>query len=332
MQNNIVVSGMRPTGNLHLGNYFGALKNFVALQEKENCYFFIADYHSLTTHPNPADLKQKTKTILAQYLACGLDPDKATIYLQSQLPQTAELYMYLNMNAYLGELGRMASFKEKVRQHSNNVNVGLLTYPSLMAADIIIHKATHVPVGKDQEQHLEMTRTFVKRFNNMYGVEHFPEPVAYNFGENLVKIPSLDGDGKMGKSKGENNAIFFIDEPDVLRKKIMRAKTDSGTTEKNSPKSPEIENLFTLLKLVSDETIVHSFESMYADCTIRYGDLKKQIAEDMERFVVPVREKIKEIESNEKYLRMVLNMGVEKAMASANVTIKEVRETIGFWL
>ncbi|MDR0789253.1 MAG: tryptophan--tRNA ligase [Bacteroidales bacterium] len=332
MQNNIIVSGMRPTGNLHLGNYFGALKNFIALQEKENCYFFIADYHSLTTHPNPKDLKQKVKTILAQYLACGLDPNKATIYLQSQLPQTAELYMYLNMNAYLGELERVVSFKEKVRQHPNNVNAGLLTYPTLMAADIIIHKATHVPVGKDQEQHLEMTRTFAKRFNNMYGVEYFPEPVAYNFGENLVKIPSLDGEGKMGKSKGENNAIFFVDEPEVLRKKIMRAKTDSGVMENNSPKSPEIENIFTLLSLVSNKETISDFEAMYADCSIRYGDLKKQLAEDMERFIAPIRERIKEIESNEKYLIDVLNMGAEKAIASANATIKEVREIIGFWL
>ncbi|MDR1847604.1 MAG: tryptophan--tRNA ligase [Bacteroidales bacterium] len=332
MQNNIIVSGMRPTGNLHLGNYFGALRNFVSLQEKEQCFFFIADYHSLTTHPNPNDLKQKVKTVLAQYLACGLNPDKATIYLQSQLPQTAELYMFLNMNAYLGELERVVSFKEKVRQHPNNVNAGLLTYPTLMAADILIHKATHVPVGKDQEQHLEMTRVFAKRFNNMYGTDFFTEPLAYNFGDNLVKIPSLDGDGKMGKSKGEANAIFFVDEAAVLRKKIMRAKTDEGPKEKNSTKSQEISNLFVLLELVSDRKIVEDFETMYADCTIRYGDLKKQIVDDMERFVAPVREKIKEIESNEAYLLKILKDGAEKATASAVQTIKQVREIIGFRL
>ncbi|MEE1301294.1 MAG: tryptophan--tRNA ligase, partial [Bacteroidales bacterium] len=190
-----IVSGMRPTGNLHLGNYFGALRNFIQLQEKENCFFFIADYHSLTTHPNPQDLHQRVRTILAQYIACGLDPEKATIYVQSQVPETAELYMFLNMNAYLGELERVTSFKDKVRQNPQNVNAGLLTYPTLMAADIILHKATHVPVGKDQEQHLEMTRTFAGRFNRMYGVDYFPEPVAYNFTGELIKVPGLDGSG-----------------------------------------------------------------------------------------------------------------------------------------
>ena len=187
-----IVSGMRPTGNLHLGSYFGALKNFIRLQEEHNCYFFIADYHSLTTHPNPKDLHNNVKTILAQYLALGLDPQKATIYIQSQLPEIAELYMFLNMNAYLGELERVTSFKDKVRQNPNNVNAGLLTYPTLMAADIIIHKATKVPVGKDQEQHLEMTRTFAGRFNNMYKVDYFPEPKAFNFEGELVKVPGLD--------------------------------------------------------------------------------------------------------------------------------------------
>jgi tryptophanyl-tRNA synthetase len=246
----VILSGMRPTGNLHLGNYFGALKNFVSLQESYSCYFFIADYHSLTTHPHPLDLHQNVKNILCQYLACGLDPEKSTIYLQSSVPQVCELYMYLNMNAYIGELERVSSFKEKVRQNPNNVNAGLLTYPTLMAADILLHKATKVPVGKDQEQHLEMTRVFANRFNNMYGVECFPLPVAYNFNNELTKIPSLDGNGKMSKSYGENNTIYFTDETSALKKKIMRAKTDEGPKEKNSKKSVEIENLFALLSLV----------------------------------------------------------------------------------
>ncbi|MDR1006726.1 MAG: tryptophan--tRNA ligase [Bacteroidales bacterium] len=329
MSENIIVSGMRPTGNLHLGNYFGALKNFVALQEKETCFFFIADYHSLTTHPHPLDLKQKVKTILSQYLACGLSYEKAIIYLQSQVPQVTELYMFLNMNAYIGELQRVASFKEKVRQHPDNVNAGLLTYPTLMAADIIIHKASHVPVGKDQEQHLEMTRTFARRFNSMYG-NYFPEPVAYNFGEDLIKIPSLDGDGKMGKSKGDANAIFFIDDAATLRKKIMKAKTDSGPTEPNSNKSESISNLFTLLKLVSKPSIVADFETMYNDCTLRYGDLKQQLADDMEAFICPIRERITEIQNDEPYLQKVLKAGEEKAVASAQKTMRDVREMIGF--
>lgn len=321
---------MRPTGNLHLGSYFGALKNFVRLQEQAKCYFFVADYHLLTTHPNPANLHQNVKTILAQYIACGLDPDKATIYIQSQVPQVVELYMFLNMNAYLGELERVSSFKDKVRQNPQNVNAGLLTYPTLMAADILLHKADAVPVGKDQEQHLEMTRTFASRFNRMYSVDYFTEPVAYNFGNELVKVPGLDGSGKMSKSVGEAATLYLVDSPEVIRKKIMKAKTDAGPQEKNSPKTPEIENLFSLLKLVSSESIVRQFEDLYADCTIRYGDLKKQLAQDMETFIAPIRERIKQVEADDDYLSKVARQGCEKAMESASKTIREVREIIGF--
>ena len=321
---------MRPTGNLHLGSYFGALKNFVRLQEQAKCYFFVADYHLLTTHPTPANLHQNVKTILAQYIACGLDPDKATIYIQSQVPQVVELYMFLNMNAYLGELEGVSSFKDKVRQNPQNVNAGLLTYPTLMAADILLHKADAVPVGKDQEQHLEMTRTFASRFNRMYSVDYFTEPVAYNFGNELVKVPGLDGSGKMSKSVGEAATLYLVDSPEVIRKKIMKAKTDAGPQEKNSPKTPEIENLFSLLKLVSSEDIVRQFEDLYADCTIRYGDLKKQLAQDMETFIAPIRERIKQVEADDDYLSKVARQGCEKAMESASKTIREVREIIGF--
>lgn len=321
---------MRPTGNLHLGSYFGALKNFIRLQEEANCYFFVADYHSLTTHPNPKNIHQNVRTVLAQYVACGLDPEKVTIYVQSEVPEVVELYMYLNMNAYLGELERVTSFKDKVRQNPNNVNAGLLTYPTLMAADILIHRADAVPVGKDQEQHLEMTRTFATRFNRMYGVDYFKEPVAYNFGNELVKVPGLDGSGKMSKSEGESATIYLVDEPSVLKKKIMRAKTDAGPQTPNSPKSPEIENLFSLLRLVGKEETVREFEVRYADCSIRYGDLKKQLAEDMETFVAPIRERIKEVEADDRYLSRIAREGSEKARASARKTINEVREIIGF--
>lgn len=321
---------MRPTGNLHLGSYFGALKNFIRLQEEANCYFFVADYHSLTTHPNPKNIHQNVRTVLAQYVACGLNPEKATIYVQSEVPEVVELYMYLNMNAYLGELERVTSFKDKVRQNPNNVNAGLLTYPTLMAADILLHKADAVPVGKDQEQHLEMTRTFAARFNRMYGVDYFKEPVAYNFGNELVKVPGLDGSGKMSKSEGESATIYLIDEPSVLKKKIMRAKTDAGPQAPNSPKSPEIENLFSLLRLVGKEETVKEFEASYADCSIRYGDLKKQLAEDMEAFLAPIRERIKEVEADDIYLSRIAREGSEKARESARKTINEVREIIGF--
>jgi tryptophanyl-tRNA synthetase len=326
----IVVSGIRPTGNLHLGNYFGAVKNFVKMQETNQCFFFIADYHSLTTHPTPENLQNNVRQVLIEYLAAGLDPEKATLYLQSDLPETAELYLFLNMNAYLGELERVTTFKEKARKQPENVNAGLLTYPTLMAADIIIHKAAKVPVGKDQEQNLEMTRTYARRFNNMYSNDFFPIPTAYNFGEQLVKIPGLDGSGKMGKSEGAGNAIFLNDDPKALRKKVMRAVTDSGPTEKNQEKPEAIQNLFSLMKVVTKPDIIQQFDDMYNDCTIRYGDLKKQLAEDMVNFTEPFREKIAELSSNNDYITKVMNEGKEKAMESARRTLTEVREIIGF--
>lgn len=322
------MSGIRPTGNLHLGNYFGAVKNFLKMQEQYNCYFFIADYHSLTTHPTPADLHGNVRQVLAEYLAAGLDPEKSTIYIQSDLPEVAELTLLMNMNAYVGELERTTSFKEKVRKHPDNVNAGLLTYPVLMAADIIIHHAAKVPVGKDQEQNLEMTRKFAARFNRMYDKEYFPIPEPFNFGEALVKIPGLDGSGKMGKSEG--NGLYLVDEPAAIRKKVMRAVTDAGPTQPNSPVSEPVNNLFTLMSVVSEPDTLAHFKAAYSDCSIRYGDLKKQLAEDIIRFTDPIREKIKSISSDEAYLRKVVAMGKEKAHESAAKTVREVREIIGF--
>jgi tryptophanyl-tRNA synthetase len=300
------------------------------MQEEHNCYFFIADYHSLTTHPTPEDLHGNVKQVLAEYLASGVDPEKATLYIQSDLPETAELYLLLNMNAYVGELERCTSFKEKIRKQPDNINAGLLTYPTLMAADIIIHRAHMVPVGKDQEQHLEMTRDFARRFNRLYNIEYFPEPVAYNFGEDLIKIPGLDGAGKMGKSEGEGNAIFLAEEPGKIRKKVMRAVTDSGPTEPNSPKPEPIANLFSLMKTMSSEDTYEHFNEAYNNCTIRYGDMKKQLAEDIINFTTPIRERIEEIKSDDAYLHKIAMLGKEKAAESAQKTMREVRETIGF--
>jgi len=324
----IVLSGIRSTGYLHLGNYFGAMQNFVKMQEENKCFFFIADYHSLTTHPTPENLLESTKQVLVEYLAVGIDPEKCTLYRQSDIPEITELYLLLNMNAYLGELERCTTFKDKARQQPNNINAGLLTYPVLMAADILIHKALKVPVGKDQEQHLEMTRNFAARFNRLYNVDYFPEPTAYNFGKDLVKIPGLDGSGKMGKSEG--NAINLADEPEVIRKKVMKAVTDSGPTSPNQEMADSIKNLFTILKVVSTPETVNYFNEKYNDCSIRYGDLKKQLAEDIISVTTPIREKIIELKSNNKYLRKVILMGAKKARESASKTIKEVREIIGF--
>lgn len=324
----IVVSGIRPTGNLHLGNYFGAVKNFLRLQEEYNCFFFIADWHSLTTHPHPGDVTANVRKILAEYLACGIDPEKAAIYVQSDVKEILELYLYLNMNAYLGELQRVTSFKEKARKQPENVNAGLLTYPTLMAADIIIHKADKVPVGKDQEQNMEMARKFARRFNMMYGVDFFPEPQSYSFGGDAIKVPGLDGSGKMGKSEG--NAIYLFDDAATIRKKVMKAVTDSGPAQPNSEKPEAIANLFTMLKIVSSPDTYDYFNEKYNTCQIRYGDLKKQLAEDIIKFTSPIRERIVEFSSNPEYMDKVAREGAEKARASAERTIKEVRQLIGF--
>ena len=323
-----VLSGIRSTGNLHLGNYFGAVKNFVKMQHHNRCFFFVADYHSLTTHPKPENLQDNIKTVISEYLAAGLDPEVATLYVQSDVPEISELYLLLNMNAYVGELERTTTFKEKIRRQPENINAGLLTYPVLMCADIIIHNADKVPVGKDQEQNLEMARKFARRFNHMYGVEYFTLPEPYNFGEELVKIPGLDGTGKMGKSEG--NGIYLSDEPSVIRKKVMRAVTDAGPQKPNAPMSEPITNLFCLLETLSTPDTVQHFRESYNNCTIRYGDLKKQLAEDMINFTTPIRERINDIYNNTDYLRKVVKMGAERARESASRTVRDVREIIGY--
>ena len=324
-----VVSGIRPTGNLHLGNYFGAVQNFIKMQEDYNCYFFIADIHSLTTHPTPENLQNSVRQVLAEYLACGIDPEKATIFIQSDVPEITELYTILNMNAYLGELERTTSFKDKARQQPENVNVGLLTYPVLMATDIIIHKAHYVPVGKDQEQNLEMARKFAKRFNRMYKSDVFPIPRPYTFnGADMIKIPGLDGSGKMGKSEG--NGIFLYEDPKSIRKKVMRAVTDAGPTEMNSEKPEPVANLFTLLDILSTKDVYDHFNDLYNKCEIRYGDLKKQLAEDIIKYTEPIRERILDISKDDAYLAKVAKQGAESARESAAATLKEVKNLIGF--
>jgi len=323
-----VLSGIRSTGNLHLGNYLGAVRNFVRMQEGNNCYFFIADYHALTTHPATEELHRNVRQVLVEYLASGIDPEKSTVYIQSDVPEICEMYLLLNMNAYLGELMRTSSFKEKARKQPENVNAGLLTYPVLMAADILMHHADKVPVGKDQEQHLEMTRKFARRFNTMFNVEYFKEPQAYNFGGELIKIPGLDGSGKMGKSEG--NGIFLADDEKVIRKKVMRAVTDSGPTEPNSPMPEPIQNLFTIMKAVSTPDTIAYFTEKYNTCEIRYGDMKKQLAEDIVAIIKPISERIKEIDSDTEFLKRTVTRGAEKARENAIKTVREMREIMGF--
>ncbi|MDE6795690.1 MAG: tryptophan--tRNA ligase [Muribaculaceae bacterium] len=342
----VVLSGIRSTGNLHLGNYYGALSKFLRMQDDYDCRFFIADLHALTTNPDPKQLHESVKDILAEYLAAGLDPEKNILYVQSDIPEISEMYLLMNMHVGIGELMRTASFKDKARkalgitsdsdeiekeiignQTNQRVNAGLLTYPTLMAVDILIHHADYVPVGKDQEQHLELTRRFARRFNAFYKTDYFGEPVNFNFGGEAIKVPGLDGSGKMGKSEG--NCIYLIDDAKTLRKKVMRAVTDEGPKEPNSPVSQPVQNLFMLLDLVSGKEVADHYRQAYADCSIRYGDMKKQLAEDMLKVTLPIRERILDIRSNDEYLSKVVKSGAERARAYAADTLKDVREIMG---
>ena len=324
----IVMSGIRPTGFLHLGNYFGAIRNYVKMQNEYECYFMVADLHSLTTHPDTKHLKDHVYRVLAENIACGLDPDKAAIFCQSHIHETAELYLFLNMLAYKGELEKTATFKDKVRLSPENVNAGLLTYPVLQAADILLHRANYVPVGKDQEQHLEMARTFANRFNHRYG-NVFPEPQAFNYNQELIKVPALDGSGKMSKSENTMATLYLADDDDTIRKKIMKAKTDAGIQTGSVEKTVFIQNLFQLMKLVSEPGAILKYEDDFNNGTIRYGDLKEQLGNDMVSFIAPIREKATKIMADEKYLQEVMEKGADKARRSAATTMLEVREHMG---
>jgi tryptophanyl-tRNA synthetase len=328
MQKERVVSGIRPTGFLHLGNYFGAMRNYVRMQDEYECFFFVADWHSLTTHPDTKELRENVHRVIAENIACGLDPDKVALYVQSDIHEISELYLYLNMMAYKGELEKTTTFKDKARTQPDNINAGLLTYPVLQAADIIIQRGEYVPVGKDQEQHLEMARNFAQRFNHRYG-DVLPEPQAFNFGGELTKILSLDGNGKMSKSENQLSTIYLVDEDELIRKKIMKAKTDGGPTEPNMPQPDYIANLFTLMKFVSEEAVANHFMDAYNQCNIRYGDMKKQLAEDMVRFITPIREKAADLQNNKAKLKQLMDMGAEKARVGAGETIRQVREAMG---
>ncbi|GMO32893.1 MAG: tryptophan--tRNA ligase [Candidatus Azobacteroides pseudotrichonymphae] len=325
----IVVSGVRPTGNLHLGNYYGAITNFLKMQERNKCYFFIADLHSLTTHPDPKMLHTNVRNILSEYLACGIDPEKAAIYMQSDIPEIVQLYLLLNMLAPIAELKKTVSFKDKIRKNPENINAGLFTYPVLMAADILIFNANYVPVGKDQEQHLELTRNYASRFNHRYNVNYFNQPTAYIFDKELIEIPGLNGSGKMGKS--ESNCIYLVDTPQIIEKKVRSALTDNGPVGENTPKPDYIENLFTLLRAVSTPEVVSYYENLWiVGATKWYSNLKKQLAEDIIKLTIPIRQRVNDIRNDDTYLRKVTQEGAEKAKETARKTLKEVKQLMGF--
>jgi tryptophanyl-tRNA synthetase len=302
------------------------------MQDDYDCYFFVANWHSLTTHPDTKELRNSVYRVMAENIACGLDPEKVALYVQSDIPEIAELYLYLNMLSYKGELEKTTTFKDKVRSQPDNVNAGLLTYPVLQAADIIIQRAVKVPVGKDQEQNLEMARNFAERFNYRYG-NVFPLPYAFNYGDELIKIMGLDGNGKMSKSENQLSTLYLADDDDTIRKKIMKAKTDQGPAEPNSQKPDYIENLFTLMKLVSTPDVVEKFNhdfnaSTAGNTVIRYGDLKKQLAEDMIAFIKPIREKAAEIQADPDKMKKLIKIGAEKARSRASNTLQIIRQSM----
>lgn len=322
----IIVTGIRPTGDLHLGNYFGAIKQLLSLQKQYKTYFFIADLHSLTTHPDTRQLAGQSAQILATMLACGLDPENVVIYLQSDVPQILELYYYLNTLAFLGELEKTPSFKEKARKQAHNLNVALLTYPVLMAADILIHQANLVPIGKDQQAHLELCRDLAHRFNTRY-MELFALPEAYTDAQiELISIRSLDGNGKMSKSENVNATIYLTDSDELIRKKIMKAKTANDGEEQ----SECVNNLLQLLSLSAPQQVYAKFHQSYCEHSLRYSEFKEVLADSMIKLIGPIRQRRAELLASPNYISEVLHQGAKQARSSAEKTIQALREAIKF--
>ncbi|GKS13660.1 tryptophan--tRNA ligase [Paenibacillus chitinolyticus] len=323
-----VLSGIQPSGQLTLGNYIGALRNFVKLQNEHRCYFMIVDLHAVTVPQEPAALKEQTESVAALYLACGIDPAKASVFLQSTVKEHAELGWLLTTLTYIGELERMTQFKDK-SAGKESVGAGLFTYPSLMAADILLYNADLVPVGEDQKQHLELTRDLAARFNHRYGDTFtIPEPFIPEVGARIMSLD--DASKKMSKSNpNPGSFIAMLDEPSVIRKKLSRAVTDSGREVKFDPKNkPEVSNLMGIYSQCADMTVAE-VEARYEGQG--YGAFKKDLAEVVVAALEPIQQRYREIrESGELY--DVLRKGAAEASELAGETIKQVKERMGFVL
>ncbi|MBA4542659.1 MULTISPECIES: tryptophan--tRNA ligase [Thermoactinomyces] len=320
-----VLSGVQPTGNIHIGNYLGAMKQFVELQNEAECYFCVVNLHSHTVPQDPRQLLEKTRDVAALYLAIGIDPEKATIFVQSQIPAHAEACWLLQCVARVGELNRMIQFKEKSKG-SEAVTAGLYTYPVLMAGDILLYHATHVPVGEDQKQHLELTRDIAERFNRDYKeIFTIPEPLIGKVG---ARIMSLDNpEKKMSKStEGAYSNITLLDEPKLIEKKIKRAVTDSENLVRYDPENkPGVSNLLSIYSLLSGKTI-SELERQYEGAG--YGQFKKDLAEATVQHLQPIQEKFREIRGSS-YLDDVLKIGAEKAGAVAEKTLRQMKDAMG---
>ena len=330
MKKKVILSGIQATGNLTLGNYIGALKNFAKLQDEYDCYYMIANLHALTVRRDPEELRTNTLKIIATYIAAGIDPDKSCIFIQSQVPEHSELTWVLNCYTYMGELSRMTQFKDKSQKHADNINAGLFTYPVLMAADILLYQADLVPVGKDQMQHIEITRDIAERFNGIYGdVFKIPEGFMPKAGAKIMSL--AEPTKKMSKSDENPKAyISMLDDFNVIAKKIKSAVTDSeGVIEyrENDESKAGINNLLTIMSAVTGKTI----DAIVADYSGKgYGDFKADVAEAVVEHIRPIREKYDRLSEDKAYLVDVYTKGAERANAIAQRTLKKVYKKIGF--
>lgn len=322
-----ILSGIQATGKLTLGNYLGALNNWVKMQEEYECYYMIADLHTLTVRREPEELKRNTLNLIAMYVAAGLDPEKNTIFIQSHVPAHSELSWILGCYTYMGELNRMTQYKDKSAKHADNINSGLFTYPVLMAADILVYNAHYVPVGEDQRQHLELTRDIGERFNSIYG-KTFVIPEGYTKTEGARIMGLQNPEAKMSKSStNPNDVIFLEDEPETIMKKFKKAVTDSeGIVKYNPETKPGISNLIEIYSVVTGKTreeVEKEFEGQ------GYGTFKEAVGKAVVEKLAPVQAKYKELIENPEYLEAIYRKGDEKAAKIANSTIAEVKEKVG---
>jgi len=321
-----IFSGIRPTGGLHIGNYLGAIKQWIALQESNECVFCIVDLHAITTPYNPKELQKNILDTTAVYLAAGINPEKSIIFVQSEVKEHAELAWLLGTITPMGELSRMTQFKDKSKQHKDYINAGLFTYPVLMASDILLYKAQAVPVGKDQEQHVELTRTVAKKFNQKFGkVFEEPEVILPKVGAKIMSLTNPKK--KMSKSDDPKSCISLFDSPEDITKKIMSAETDSGKEIiYNVTKKPGISNLLTIYSLLTGKT-TQEIEKEFKGKG--YGDFKKSLAKVVVDYLEPFRRKQKELQTRDVYVKDILAKGASRAKTIAETTMKEVREKMG---
>ena len=327
MEKKVILSGIQATGNLTLGNYLGALKNFVKMQDEYYCYYMIANLHALTVRRDPKELKENTLKVIATYIAAGIDPDKSCIFIQSQVPEHAELGWIIDCYTYMGELSRMTQFKDKSSKHADNINSGLFTYPALMAGDILLYNADLVPTGEDQKQHVELTRDIAQRFNKLYGdTFKIPEPYIPKIGARIMGLQ--DPNSKMSKSSTiPNDTILLVDTDEEILKKIKKAVTDSeGIIKYNKETKPGVSNLMEIYGIIEGKTIKEIEKEFEGQ---NYGIFKQKVAESIIKELKPLHEKYNELIQKPEYLEEICNKGAEKASKIASKTLRKVYDKIG---